>query len=234
MPEQLKLSELRYGLQASPGFQGNRLAPYKIVNIEINPEGRAVLRAGYSVSTQAFEGNDDQLVVAHFVADRHNPARTLYKRIDLQDHITIFGRRMFTVGESEGLNAWTDVDLDRTYQWELIKPTVPPTLELNLGNVQTGATGAVYGNIVNFQFGFEGRNSGRASVTVAGLIPIRLVARDENGEERVSATPLTNVDQTLQQGGDTYYLLERGIYEFEFQGISPLHLIYLDFVNQDR
>ena len=139
MPRLLKISELRFGLQASPGFQGNRIAPYYLENIEINDEGRAETRPGYAESEQAFEGSGDQLAVLHFVGDRFHEGVSRFRRLPLEDRIVLFGRRLFFVGESAGLNSWHNVNTNRAFAWDYPKPLQAPGVE-----IITAASGTPY------------------------------------------------------------------------------------------
>jgi len=210
MAQHLKISELRFGLQASPGFQGNPLAPYEIVNIEINDEGRAEMRPGYVVSDQDFTGGGDQLIVIHFVGDRFYSAVSRYQRTARSNVIEIYGRRLFFVGPSGGVNSWHDANTGEAYEWELPKPTRAPTLEVSKGSL-SGITGVevVPNPFVDFL---------NIRIGVASDVSVKVLIRDFNLED-VKTLELPNVAEV--EGHEGYYALDGdadNFYVFNWDG----------------
>jgi len=212
MATPIKASELRYGLEASAGFQGNRLAPYKLVNVEINNEGRSVLRKGYISSSQRFEGTRGQLVVAHFVGDRHYDGVSRYKRIDTQATYALFGRRLFIADPSQSSrNGWFDADSNTEYDWELPQPESAPNLSLVIS--RQGVTGIVAVQLDPTRFNEDG-----GSVRIACATNSRVRVQIFNSAGILVRTLLPNENPEAVEGHEGFYTLPTGNSEFVWDG----------------
>lgn len=227
----VKASELRFGLEASPGFQGNRLAPFKIEEIELNGEGRAELRKGYIVSEQEFEGSGDQLIVAHFVGDRESLGKSLYERVDTNDSHAMFGKRLF-LARASGNNIWIDMTTlgvahgRSEYDWELVKPTVKPTIEASF--TKTGILSvSIFPNPITTE--------GTIQITVGGTVSVRVRILDVAGDTVRNLIPLDN-DVSENPNHSDYYDISNGTYEYQVRGLAAgvyvVNILYLDGNNE--
>ena len=215
MPTPIKASELRFGLEASPGFQGNRLAPYELVNAEINSEGRSVLRKGYINSDQAFVGQGDQLAVVHFVRDRYHDGNSVYKRLGSASTHAVYGRRLFIADPTDRTqNIWIDADTNIEYIWELPKPTIAPTLDLDIS--QQGDAGIVAVEVTPNPFTQAG---GNVRIAVASETRVKV-------EIYALAGPLIKIvspeNPVAVDGHNGYFRLAAGNHTFSWDGRNEL------------
>lgn len=224
----LKVSELKFGMEGSPGFQGNRLAPFLIENIEINPEGRIEMRPGWRVSQTEFEGRGDQLIAVHFVGDREYSGGSLHQRIDLDTTYAVYGRRLF-IATPRRPNRWYDLTtigkvqgID-SYDWELIKPTIAPTVDLEY--TESGIlSAAIYPNPI--------REDGRVELTIGGRLPV--LVRILDASQQVVKNLVPNEDATENET-DNFYNLQSGKYTYDVgdlaAGVFFVNIVYLDDQN---
>ena len=120
MADPKPITDFSKGIMSHPAFEGSFQGAADMLNWEIDPIGRPLLRKGYEVSTETELGTGAQVVKVHFIGDRHdNPVSKIY-RFDAGVAWVYDAGRLFVTGD--GNPKWIDIKTETEHVWGVDKP----------------------------------------------------------------------------------------------------------------
>ena len=218
--ERKMLMTFKAGMHASPGFDDNaKYMPALMENVDIDEDGRLVVRKGYRESELDASGSGEKLGIFHHVGIVNPVTRT--RLLPSDSEWVRANRRVFILNPSNEEHKWLDIEDNIEFDWNFPKPSALPTVEIAFTDttMDTATDASVYRHVSDLTilpnpFVAEGT----VSFTVLSTVSLRLNVTRGNGEH--IKTLLGDTDSDAPNGGAVE--VTSGIKSYTWDGRNDL------------